>query len=111
MLLPVQTVFVNQNVTIFMLEFMYISVDRINESIHFDIKKIYENDTYVQNFVNDLQQKLISSKVQFSAKWGFFDFITSLFTIQTAPKNPPNPAGATKPICSPAGICSSPKTL
>lgn len=111
MILPVQTTYINQTVTVFMLEFMYISVDRINESIHFDIKKIYENDTYVQNFVNDLQQKLISSKVQFSAKWGFFDFLTSLFTIQTVPKNLPGPAGAVKPICSPAGICSSPKTL
>jgi hypothetical protein len=90
---------------------MYIKIDSVVDSIQLEIKDMYKNDQFVQNFVNDIENQIISSSKLASnkaGKWDIFNLLGSIFGVQKQAK--PNPAGAAKPSCSPSGICTGPKT-
>jgi hypothetical protein len=111
MILPLQTVFVGQNSTTFVTEFMFMNIDLTTNLIDIEVKKMYENDTYVKEIIDNIKSQMITSKIAIendvTAKWSIFDLLTSIFTIKTVPQPTlPMACGALKPSCSPTGICA-----
>ena len=111
MILPLQTVFVGQNSTTFVTEFMFMNIDLTTNLIDIEVKKMYENDTYVKEIIDNIKSQMITSKIAIendvTAKWSIFDLLTSIFTIKTVPQPTlPGACGAVKPKCSPNGICA-----
>lgn len=112
MILPVQTVHVSANQTVIMLEFMFIIIDADIGFIQIEGKKMYENDVYVQNFIDDVKSQLITaSKVSMNgaSKIDIFSLLSFIFGIQK--QSVPPPAASVKPSCSPSGICTAPKPI
>ena len=109
MILPVQSVFVNTktNETTIITEFMYININF--NSLTFDAvpKKSYQDDLYVQQMVQSFKDQVNTYKSKIHIEGKFFNIfeLFGFFTVQRAPK----PAASVKPVCSPTGVCSSPK--
>ena len=117
MILPVQHVYINSlnSITTIVLEHMYITIDFRNEIVDIHVKKLYENDIFINQMVQDLQQQLKEAKqsqkianypkTHSNAK--FFDILLQLFGIgvQTKPQPAVPPCASVKPTCSPTGIC------
>jgi hypothetical protein len=113
MILPLQTVFIGQNSTTFVTEFMFMNVDLTTNLIDIEVKKMYENDTYVKDIIDNIKGQMITSKVainnKLEGKWNIFEMLSYIFTISLTTQSLPGPAAAVKPKCSPNGICNNPQ--
>jgi hypothetical protein len=116
MILPIQTVFVGQNSTTFVTEFMFINVDLTKNLIDIEVKKMYENDTYVKEIIDNIKGQMTNSKVAISnkmnGKWDIIDMLSYIFTISSTPQSLPSEESenaSVKPTCAPNGICLPPK--
>jgi hypothetical protein len=118
MILPIQTVFVGQNTTTFITEFMYMNVDLTKNLIDIAVKKMYENDSYVKEIIDNIKGQMINSKIainnKIEGKWDISDMLSYVFTISSTPQSLPSEEeenASVKPTCAPNGICLPPKNL
>ena len=112
-ILPVKSVFVTKNKTTIIFEQMYLVVDRNDNSMNFHLKDLYKNDYIAVEMFDQLQTNFLNMKQ--TVKQAIIDNVKQekfnifeLFSVFLQPQGQPRPAGATKPVCSPSGICSQP---
>ena len=129
MILPVQHVYVNlkNSTTTIVLEHMYMNINFIDETVEVTIKKIYEDDPYIKDMVDNIQnQMILSQKIVQKMSTGtptkrignekqsgkFLDLLLQLLGIgvQTQTRSGPYACASVKPACSPLGLCNPPPT-